>query len=106
MAIVYHIVIWEESDTNISMSLNFEGPIASLENAEAVALGYRNLAFQECRRDGKPAHAVRIGILCIEEAHESLRNGFEQEPLQDVTRILQRLNAKTEALHRELSDPK
>ena len=85
--VVYHTVIWTETDTGITMSLGLEGTLATREDADRVAQAYRDLLAVNYTIDGDPEMAFRsrVGVLEMPAPDPRLKH---PESNRDVDRIV------------------
>lgn len=65
-SMVYHVVIWTETESAISMQLSLEGAIASLDDAERLAKAYaERYAAYKATQPAAPFPEIRVGVMCI-----------------------------------------
>jgi hypothetical protein len=91
--VVFHTVIWTETDTGITMSLGLEGTLATREDADRVAQAYRDLLAVGYEVDGNPdmAFRSRVGIIEMPAPDPRLKH---PESNRDVDRIVAGLTAR------------
>jgi hypothetical protein len=93
--VVFHTVIWTETDEGITMSLGLEGTLATREDADRVAQAYRDLLTVGYEVDGNPdmAFRSRVGIIEMPAPDPRLKH---PESNRDVDRIVAGLNARVD----------
>jgi hypothetical protein len=93
--VIYHTVIWTETDTGITMSLGLEGTLITRADAERVAQAYRDLLAVGYEVDGNPdmAWRSRVGIVEMPAPDPRLKH---PEPNRDVDQIVLGLTARAE----------
>lgn len=87
--VVFHTVIWTETDTGITMSLGLEGTLATREDADRVAQAYRDLLAVD--DDPAVAFRSRVGIIEMPAPDPRLKH---PEVNRDVDRIVAGLTAR------------
>lgn len=93
MTTVFHIVLWTEGQTDITMSLGIEGTIATREAAEHCAETYRECLQLGYATIGDPTQTFRsrVGILEMPAPDPRLKH---PEPREDVEQVVEEIRKR------------